>query len=119
MRCLEQKDHQRFPKCSQMTCHMAVQKNKQTCPISKKKSTWALEAAAGEAKGIGRPGTKSLDQKKVLFEFKSRSQRQIAIAKANSKKQLYFKEGQKQRREKKGSLTYINRLHTKGKIDSS
>lgn len=34
---------------------------------SNKKSTWALEAAAGEAKGIGRPGTKSLDQKKVLF----------------------------------------------------
>ena len=43
------------------------------------------------------PGTKSLDQK-VLFEFKVRSPRQIAIAKANSKKQLYFKEEQKQRR---------------------
>jgi hypothetical protein len=34
--CLEQKDNQRFPKYSQMTCHMAVQKNKQTGTISKK-----------------------------------------------------------------------------------
>lgn len=64
----------------------------------KQKKYLALEAAAGEAKGIGRPGTKSLDQKKVLFEFKARSQRQIEIAKANSKKQLDFKGGQKKRK---------------------
>lgn len=31
----KKKDHQRFPKCEQMTCNMAVQKNTQTWTISK------------------------------------------------------------------------------------
>lgn len=37
------KDNQRFPKCSQMTCHMAVQKNKQTGTISKNKMIIRLQ----------------------------------------------------------------------------
>jgi hypothetical protein len=40
-----------------------------------------------------------------IFEFKSRSQRQIAIAKANSKKQLYFtlKRGKSKGEKKRGA----------------
>lgn len=87
----------------------------------KQKKYLGLRGSGWRSEG-NRKTRNEVTRPKVLFEFKARSLRQIAIAKANSKKQLYFKfkEGKKSKGEKKrGSLTYINWLHTKGKIDSS
>lgn len=85
---------------------------------SNKKSTWALE---GGSEGNRKTRNEVTRPKEGLIwvQIEERRRSGLQLQKPTLRSSFTLKRGKSKGEKKRGSLTYINRLHTKGKIDSS